>query len=172
MSSRGGVFPQCGPTVHRQVKRLGPCLNFGDQERWGSQRKSSVVAHSYTVLGALDRPGYFQSRENQRVMEDSRVVSTLRSVCPFSALTERELKPLIPKVIQFRAPARLPVCGSSFELAKNVVVVMTGVYEVRATVLVTRNSVGLGVSGQTMGFSDVPIMALGRGGTPVDSSPT
>eukprot|EP00392_Amoebophrya_sp_AT5.2_P013649 g13778.t1 len=54
------------------VKRLGACLNFGEQERYGAPRKSSAVAHSYTILGALDKSGFLSTRSEQAVMDMGR----------------------------------------------------------------------------------------------------
>ncbi|CAD7953194.1 unnamed protein product [Amoebophrya sp. A25] len=158
-----GEVDLLGPDAGDPVKRLGACLNFGEAERYGAPRKSSAVAHSYTILGALDRQSYLNTRSEQRVMEDSRVFSTLKRVPPFSALTDKDIKEICTKLIPFRAPARLPVCGNSHDLSRNLIIVMQGTFEIRATILVSRNAHGLHYSGQSLAFSDVPVMALEKG---------
>ncbi len=50
-----GEVDVLGPEPGDPVKRLGPCLNFGDSEKFGNVRKSSAVAHSYCILGILLR---------------------------------------------------------------------------------------------------------------------
>jgi len=126
------------------------------------------VAHSYVVLGALDRAGFEQTRLEQKVMEDSRIYSTIGTTPPFSALTSQELGEIAKHFLQLRAPARLPVCGSSHELGKHVVLIMSGTFDVRCQVLVRRDALGLvhsanGEAPEALGFSDVPIISLSRG---------
>ena len=110
-----------GPEPGDPVKRVGPCLNFGETERYGASRKSSAVAHSYVILGALDRSGFDQTRLEHKTMEDARVFAVAKQTPPFSALQDKELKDIFPYIFQLRAPARLPVCGNSRELGKHVV---------------------------------------------------
>ncbi|CAD7923875.1 unnamed protein product [Amoebophrya sp. A120] len=158
-----GEVDVLGPDAGDPVKRLGACLNFGDTERYGAPRKSSAVAHSYTILGALDKQAFLSTKSEQQVMEDSRKLQIVKRVPPFSALVDKEVQQVCNRLIPLRAPARLPVCGNSHELSRHIVIVMSGVFEIRATILVSRNAVGLQASGQSLAFSDVPIISLEKG---------
>merc|ERR1712194_970756 len=118
---------------------------------------------SHCVLGALDRTELLASKLEHKTMEDSRIFHTVRRCVPFSALTDKEMAEIAPRVIPTRTPARLPVGGNSVELGKNVVLIMSGTFEVRCQVLVSRHALGLNQTGEPLAFSDVPIISLSRG---------
>lgn len=154
-----------GPVDGDPVKRFTAGLSFGDDVRYGQTRRNSAVAHTYTIMGVIDKQSFFAGKTEQRVMEDSKLMQTIKNIVPFCALHHRDLQEFCVKLEQVRAPGRMPVCGNSNDLSKYLVVVMSGTFEVRCQVLVTAANIGTRLlpGGKPLAFSDVPVIMLKKG---------
>lgn len=135
----GSVDVIIGMKDRKVVAQLAAGQTFGELALLhDAPRKASILCTSDTTLGVLRRDEFQRAVRNQKLMDDSRILSVLQRARPFCVCHPRTLVHISQTGIQLHSEVGVPIVSGK-DLEGSVIVALRGEFEVRCSVHIRSN---------------------------------